>query len=121
MTFGDKLNWMAAEMKLSNTELAKACNLDGGFICKLRYADKIPLKDGPTVKKISDGLCKLILQKRMQRFYMYFLHDGNTLEEKVYRHFNEALETRQEKKERIENEKKSRKRRNRRSRRNTLI
>lgn len=101
MIFRDKLNWMVAELEISNTELSEACGIDGGYISRIRSGKRIPLKDGQTVKKISNGLYNIIIQKGMEKFYMRFLPNGDTLEEKVYRNFNDDLETKKEKNNRL--------------------
>lgn len=109
MTFRDKLNWMVAELEVSNTKLSETCKIDGGYISRIRSGKRIPLKNGQTVQKITDGLYTLILEKNMKDFYMRFLPTGETLKEKVYRNFNDELETKEEKTKRLREERKERK------------
>lgn len=110
-TFRDKVNILSAELYVTTTELSKACNLDGGYICKIKMGDRIPVKNGPTVEKISKGFAKIITEKEKEYMYDDYLTDGDTLEERLYNYFNEVAREEEKRGRRPKGMKKPRKKR----------
>lgn len=90
-TFRDQINMIFAELQISNNELAEACNLDCGFLSKLKTGERTPVKDGPTVGKISKGFFKIITEKHKEKMFADLFIRGRTYEECIYNYFNEHL------------------------------
>lgn len=90
-TFHDQINMIFAELRISNNELAEACELDCGFLSKLKTGERTPVKDGPTIGKISKGFFKVIVKYKKEFMFADLFTQGRTLEERIYNYFNEHL------------------------------
>lgn len=110
-TFRDKVNILSAELYVTTTELSKACNIDGGYLCKIKMGDRTPVKNGPTVEKISKGFAKIITEKKKEYMYDDYLTDGDSLEERLFNYFNEVARDEEKRGRRPKGMKKPRKKR----------